>query len=1039
MDPAVTSLCLNLTATGVAAGTGVTVSGVRDIFRRKKYDENLEDVATVFAESLEDAIKAKDARLDTNELAGATDDWEAVLDEVAGLMTGESSDSRSRERDQIGHLFHNEEDAAIQIAEAIATVQGFDLSKTPQLREELISAVGDAYAEAIANFERHIASTDLGDVFQQELQLDIREAVNDLQTRLAQIGEDIEILLTQDARNEGFRQLSSTFFARGEPTPETSWRTTFSLGDVHAGIPARRDGYGDTYADEELLTPLRESEDRFVIGRAGAGKSTLCKQVAVTWHQDTETGTVLYRDSDDAGAAFESRDALREAIERADGHVLVVVEDAIRANANAIFRLIEEYGIDTDVTFLLDAREAELDTEPDAQTLDRGSERRHREIASAIERYELPEISEADIARTIDAFEEATGTTVERSATVLHDELQSEATEGFGAFLLLSFHLPFGDTAVERDDTETGLEAHVRSRYQTLMQPGSDGTLRDLSRFDRDLLADVGVMVNLLNASGIGIYPELVHTLGYEFGHDIGTHDEIHEIRETLEGWFLFQTGDKEEQVLTTHELWSTLYLRALARDHQQQQTDSRRRDRSEPHAARCMNALFALFDEDSHREAIEREFPGSSVMTAIDADTDVKADEYVRPIFELVERWPVLAPLAGTTNTARYDLPAACSDQTHQWVTANRGHAHRHRGAYQKAQTEYEKRLNEAQDTGDRQGEAKSLDNLGVVAKNLGEYENAREYLQQSLTIFRDIDNRQGEAQSLGNLGAVAENLGEYEDARKYLQESLVIKRNIGNRQGEAESLGHLGVVAKNQGGYEDAQEYHRQSLEIFRDIGDRQGEARSLGNLGVVARHVGEYEDAREYYQQSLAIFRDIGDRQLEATSLGNIGLVARHLGEYENAREYHQQSLAIERDIGNRRGEATSLNNLGLVAQKLGEYENAREYHQQSLEIFRDIGDRQREARSLNNLGLVARHLDEYGNAREYHQQSLTIFRNIGDRQGEAKNLDNLGMVAAELGEQEEAREYYQQSLRIFRELEHTYAERVESHLEELSEDG
>jgi hypothetical protein len=138
------------------------------------------------------------------------------------LTASDASDGRSRERDQVGHLFRNEEDAAVHIAEAIATVQGFDLSKTPQLREELISAVGDAYAEAVAAFERHIAGTDLGDVFQEELQLDIREAVDDLQARLAQIGDDFELLLTQGARNEGFRQLSPTFFMCGEPTPETS-------------------------------------------------------------------------------------------------------------------------------------------------------------------------------------------------------------------------------------------------------------------------------------------------------------------------------------------------------------------------------------------------------------------------------------------------------------------------------------------------------------------------------------------------------------------------------------------------------------------------------------------------------------------------------------------------------------------------------------------------------------------------------------------------------------------------------------------------
>ncbi len=40
MDPAVTSLRLNLTATGTAAGTGVAAGGVHDIFRCNKYDDD---------------------------------------------------------------------------------------------------------------------------------------------------------------------------------------------------------------------------------------------------------------------------------------------------------------------------------------------------------------------------------------------------------------------------------------------------------------------------------------------------------------------------------------------------------------------------------------------------------------------------------------------------------------------------------------------------------------------------------------------------------------------------------------------------------------------------------------------------------------------------------------------------------------------------------------------------------------------------------------------------------------------------------------
>ena len=522
------------------------------------------------------------------------------------------------------------------------------------------------------------------------------------------------------------------------------------------------------------------------------------------------------------------------------------------------------------VSFLLDARPAEFGQFGASKATDR-TKRRLGELLNDVPQYQLPAITEADIERVVDAFEETTERTVRRDSADLHAQVTGEDAEEFGAFLLLSFHLPVGGDPIDREGTETGLEAHVRSRYETLDSPGSEDAVRDLSGFDPELLADVSVMVNLLNAAGIGIHPELVHALAAEYGHDIDTHDEIADIRAALEGWFLYPTSGDDGPVRTTHELWSTLYLRHLAREHAAQQAASRRRDRSEPRLARCLDALFRLCDDERHREELTREFPDSVVLASIADDPGAAATEYVEAIFAGA-RWPMMAPLFGTTHTARYDLPGIISEDTGQWVAVARGRAHQRRGAYAKARTEYERQLKEAREADDRHGEATSLNDLGEVARKLGEYENAREYHQQSLDIKRDISDHNGAATSLDNLGLVAQRQGEYEDAREYHQQSLDITEITGDRRGEAYSLNNLGNVDQVLGEYEDAREYYRQSLDIFRDIGDRRGEAGSLNNLGLVAQRQrqGEYEDAREYYRQSLDISREFEHARAEQVEL-------------------------------------------------------------------------------------------------------------------------------------------------------------------------
>ncbi|MBW4492842.1 MAG: CHAT domain-containing protein [Oscillatoria princeps RMCB-10] len=320
----------------------------------------------------------------------------------------------------------------------------------------------------------------------------------------------------------------------------------------------------------------------------------------------------------------------------------------------------------------------------------------------------------------------------------------------------------------------------------------------------------------------------------------------------------------------------------------------------------------------------------------------------------------------------------------------------------------------------GDRDGEAASLENLGIAYHSLGRYTLAIDYHRQSLEIEREIGNRREEAASLGSLGNAYYSLGRYTLAIDYHRQSLEMAREIGDRRGEANSLGNLGNAYHSLGQYTLAIDYHRQSLEMAREIGDRRGETNSLGNLGNTYNSLGRYTEAIDSLRQSLEIAREIGDRGGEAYSLGNLGIAYRSLGRYTEAIDYHRQWLEIAREIGDRRQEAYSLGNLGIAYHSPGRYTLAIDYHRQWLEIAREIGDRSGEAASLGSLGIAYYSLGQYTEAIEYHRQSLEIAREIGHRRGEAASLGNLGNAYDSLGRYTEAIEYHRQTLEIAREI-------------------
>lgn len=802
--------------------------------------------------------------------------------------------------------------------------------------------------------------------------------------------------LPRRLREEGFEYLSRGTLDDFPVRRVTSWLTGFGFGEIAAGIPAHRDGIDGGPAHEELFEVLRNGEDRLVVGRPGAGKSTLCKQVAVEWARADELGPVLYRTGEDAVCNFGSVDALERAIDAAEGHALVGVENATLAGANRVFEVRRDHA-DRDVTFLFEARRADVDGHAGSPSLGTGAVRGGDDALADLPHYPLPSVSRSDVERVVEAFEDATRRVVDRDPGSLYEDLRSGARSGveahLGGMVLLAYRLStYGEAGA-------GFVAHVRRCYRTLADPGNAEAVRDLSGFDPDLLADVGVMVALLGAAGLGIRKQYVRALAGEYGNHDAVGDEIEEILAGLEGWFLFPTDgeDDERPRWRVHELWSTLYLRELADEYADGEGQDPDDVESEPRFARCLTALFALATDD----------PCVHLGT-------VRTN-----VFDLAAEWPALAVLFGTSESARYEFPAAATDQGIRQAVATRGDAHFQRGDYGRAADEYERVRESASAAGDSRVVARALDALGATAFGRGSLDDAAECYQAATDRRREVDDHRGVARGLGALGEVTAERGDLDAAEEYHREGLELARDLGYRRGVARRLDSLGRIERRRGDLDASETYHRESLTISRDVGNRHGVARSLAGLGAIAVTRHDVDAAEERYRESLDVSRAVGDRRGIARALQGLGGVARQRREFDAAETYYRDSLAIARAAGNRRGVARSLDGLGLVAVARGDLVAAEEYHRDALEIARETGDRWNVARSLSYLGRVAVLWGEYDDAGRYYRDALDVARDAGDTHATATILHGLGLVACRHGRSDLGEEYLRESLDRFRE--------------------
>ena len=271
----------------------------------------------------------------------------------------------------------------------------------------------------------------------------------------------------------------------------------------------------------------------------------------------------------------------------------------------------------------------------------------------------------------------------------------------------------------------------------------------------------------------------------------------------------------------------------------------------------------------------------------------------------------------------------------------------------------------------------------LGAAGQDLyriARYTEALSLYEQSLSISREISDRNGEAKSLNNISTIYHAQGKYSKALHYLEQSLPICREIDNKEGEGATLNNISQIYHAKGDYPQALHYLEQSLPLLREVDDKESEGTTLNNIGMIHYAQREYAVALEYYNQALAVAREIKDKATAGTCLNNISLVYQAQENYDAALEYVEQDLAITRQIGDRRGEGTTLNNIGTIYDDKGNYAAALKQYEQALAIADEISDKTGEATSSWNIGGLYVKQGELIKAEQYMSRAVELAEHL-----------------------------------------------------------
>jgi tetratricopeptide (TPR) repeat protein len=193
--------------------------------------------------------------------------------------------------------------------------------------------------------------------------------------------------------------------------------------------------------------------------------------------------------------------------------------------------------------------------------------------------------------------------------------------------------------------------------------------------------------------------------------------------------------------------------------------------------------------------------------------------------------------------------------------------------------------------------------------------------YQLETLQMHRESGNLQGEANTLANIGYIYSSKENYEEAISYFTKAVQINHEIGGIQGEANQLLNLGSTYRLKGNLDQALEYCNQAVLLHQQINYKQGQANTLGVIGNIFSDNGNYDEAMKYYMDAIEIYRETNYKLGEALQLNNLGALYRKENDNRKALKCYQEALTISNSI---------------------EYKNAAEEAQREIDLIKHLKD-------------------------------------------------------------------------------------------------
>ena len=348
-----------------------------------------------------------------------------------------------------------------------------------------------------------------------------------------------------------------------------------------------------------------------------------------------------------------------------------------------------------------------------------------------------------------------------------------------------------------------------------------------------------------------------------------------------------------------------------------------------------------------------------------------------------------------------------------------NLGLTYRDQGALDRALTEADWAVTEAEASGDQTLWALALRGRAEIRLAQGEVGLARRALDEIRAIRSRVPDAADEAEDQRALALVLAAEGELVAAEHALRDVMVRAEGYRRPQLLAEATRDLAIVLRRGGRNAEAQAAARAAQAIFVRLG-AEAEIRNLASLewdgdfgtelsrSLAPLHAAQaLADAGDYAELVAYLGKRTQDELEESPMLALLcGIGHSRLGRLDVGQQWAMVAQSRARVLGDRTLEVRGLNVCGAIALERGGISEATSFFTRAQEEAMQDNDMATLGRCANNLGIIANMQGDYGRAVGAYTRAIAAYQKARNERGIAETQHNLGITYREQGRLDDA---------------------------------